>query len=453
MIAKRWIIANSSGEQKISEQRQSRVRRKSRIPALYFAPVRPFVCSGGSPLRPITKAMNPSQSEFLSGFTLAGLFVLGFTVFSDFTFFRASPSEEHGWDALNKIIQSTPYPVLIGESSGKALTFNKRFADLFALDPGEDFFFLSDQRTMPLDLKDSFSRAVLGESIVLPEMWCKLYCQKAPPGYSEIYLSWAFIPVRNVSGLVDRVYIEVEDCTEHKHLEEKVRQEKSRLQAALAGARQVTCETDPLRGKIGRSSPHSGNKAFYGADDLNGLENFEELIHPDDHRTNLPNRSFFAEKVDQALKKARADLYYAFALLSFDLDHECQFFRPSNWKKAGLERKIYHVLRETNLEARCLNLEITESMAMLNMESNVRTLNRLKYMGVRLSIDDFGTGYSSLAHLQRFPLDELKIDRSFISSLNAELMTTPVPDKSGIKKRIPPESKCLISKPINLNQA
>ncbi|MFO7802146.1 MAG: EAL domain-containing protein [Desulfovermiculus sp.] len=790
----------------------------------------------------------PFQPGLFPGAALAGLVLLGFTIRRGFEFFRSSHSKEPGRDEadrdqLNKIIQSTPQPILIVDSSGKALTFNKRFADLFALVPGQDFFLLSDQPTASWDLKDAFSRAVLGESIVLPEMWRKLYFQKSPPGYREICLSWAFIPVRNASGLVEKVYVKIEDCTERKRQEEEIAQEKSRLQAALKGARQVTCEIDPLTGKIVIGSPNSGSETFYRPDGLNGLENFEELIHPDDqhqflnlvkehalqqdahlntqfrvqlepgewswlqfrgqafassdnsqtmllgvmmdvtrekeyeltlkesetryrtlfanalegmylihtndsvicvnqafatllgydspahfetgslgthfsqiyyipkireikrqtlldkgqiqqmetqvrrrdgsliwisenaraikddagnilyfegsltditarkeseecllhqalydHRTNLPNRSFFAEKVDQALKKVRSDLDYAFALLYFDLDgfsaindsfghfvgdrlllevsqrtqealgpadtlarfssdefgimvegrsrtgiqdlaeklrqelekvfaldgmdifitasigildYDPTYTRPEDmlrdvelamhqakkrgknqwvifssemykrksertlmekdlrramdreelvlnyqpivrldcgelnglealirwnhpehgcvspdkfiplaedtgliepigdwvlrescrqikiWRehnnslimnvnisakqleKAGLERKVYQVLQDTNLEARCLNLEITESMAMLKMEANVRTLNRLKYMGVRLSIDDFGTGYSSLAHLQRFPLDELKIDRSFISSLNA----------------------------------
>jgi diguanylate cyclase (GGDEF)-like protein/PAS domain S-box-containing protein len=87
-------------------------------------------------------------------------------------------------------------------------------------------------------------------------------------------------------------------------------------------------------------------------------------------------------------------------------------------EKAGLEEKIYQTLQKANLEPESLNLEVTESMAMTGLDSNIRTLKRLKYMGVRLSIDDFGTGYSSLAHLQRFPLDELKIDRSFINTIN-----------------------------------
>ena len=87
-------------------------------------------------------------------------------------------------------------------------------------------------------------------------------------------------------------------------------------------------------------------------------------------------------------------------------------------EKAGLEDKIYQTLQKANLEPEFLNLEVTESMAMTGLDSNIRTLKRIKYMGVRLSIDDFGTGYSSLAHLQRFPLDELKIDRSFINTIN-----------------------------------
>jgi diguanylate cyclase (GGDEF)-like protein len=83
---------------------------------------------------------------------------------------------------------------------------------------------------------------------------------------------------------------------------------------------------------------------------------------------------------------------------------------------------IHDALSASALEPAALTIEITETTLMRNIEDTARRLTALKQLGVRIAIDDFGTGYSSLAHLQRFPVDSLKIDRSFISGLahNAE---------------------------------
>ncbi len=90
---------------------------------------------------------------------------------------------------------------------------------------------------------------------------------------------------------------------------------------------------------------------------------------------------------------------------------------------------IEHTLAVTNFEPHCLQLEITESVVMENAQTIVPMLARLRALGVELAIDDFGTGYSSLSYLRRFPIQTLKIDRSFISGgaeEDAEIVRTIV---------------------------
>ncbi|HYC44590.1 MAG TPA: EAL domain-containing protein [Burkholderiales bacterium] len=87
--------------------------------------------------------------------------------------------------------------------------------------------------------------------------------------------------------------------------------------------------------------------------------------------------------------------------------------------QANLAQVIERILKESELPPQCLELEITESMMMGNMDKVIRILTVLKEMDVQLAVDDFGTGYSSLGYLRRFPIDRLKIDRSFIDDVPA----------------------------------
>ncbi len=87
------------------------------------------------------------------------------------------------------------------------------------------------------------------------------------------------------------------------------------------------------------------------------------------------------------------------------------------FNQPGLVENIAGLLAESQLPPRCLKLEITESVFSDNIEAAVGLLTELRELGVQLSIDDFGTGYSSLSYLQRFPIDTLKIDRSFVTQM------------------------------------
>ncbi|MDQ3666908.1 MAG: diguanylate cyclase [Acidobacteriota bacterium] len=102
-----------------------------------------------------------------------------------------------------------------------------------------------------------------------------------------------------------------------------------------------------------------------------------------------------------------------------------QFTQP------GLVEHISRLLTKFKLAPRCLKLEITESVFTENIEAAVQLLKQLRNLGVQMSIDDFGTGYSSLSYLHRFPIDTLKIDRSFVAQMaeseeNLEIVRTIV---------------------------
>jgi len=87
------------------------------------------------------------------------------------------------------------------------------------------------------------------------------------------------------------------------------------------------------------------------------------------------------------------------------------------FRRGNIEQVVANALALSGLNPACLELELTESTLIQNAEEFIKTLHRLKTLGIRISIDDFGTGYSNLSYLQRFDVDKLKIDQSFVRRL------------------------------------
>jgi len=105
-------------------------------------------------------------------------------------------------------------------------------------------------------------------------------------------------------------------------------------------------------------------------------------------------------------------------------------------------QSLEQALSDSKVPANCVELEITESMAMTDPELLIKTLHHIKHLGVQVSIDDFGTGFSSLSHLQKLNVDKLKIDRAFVNEINEKS------DEGSIAKMIVQLSKSLNIKVI-----
>jgi PAS domain S-box-containing protein len=125
---------------------------------------------------------------------------------------------------------------------------------------------------------------------------------------------------------------------------------------------------------------------------------------------------------EQARKWSQADLSAQPLTMSVNVSGR-------QFKQADFVEQVDKILRETQVDPGTVKLEITETVTMDNAERTISVLKALKNLGVQLSIDDFGTGYSSLSYLRRFPMDTLKIDRSFIQNLptnreNLEIVKT-----------------------------
>jgi diguanylate cyclase (GGDEF)-like protein/PAS domain S-box-containing protein len=91
-----------------------------------------------------------------------------------------------------------------------------------------------------------------------------------------------------------------------------------------------------------------------------------------------------------------------------------------HFSHAGFIGHVKEALEESMVDPQCITIELTESLAMNDVAATGQTMSQLRALGVKLSIDDFGTGYSSLSYLRRFPVDTLKVDQSFVKTMDAE---------------------------------
>ena len=99
---------------------------------------------------------------------------------------------------------------------------------------------------------------------------------------------------------------------------------------------------------------------------------------------------------------------------------------PIQFKMANLPELVHQILLETGMPASRLELEITESALIEDLQRTLDMLRRIKALGVSIAMDDFGTGYSSLSTLQAFPFDKLKIDKSFVDKIGSRQQATVI---------------------------
>jgi len=90
------------------------------------------------------------------------------------------------------------------------------------------------------------------------------------------------------------------------------------------------------------------------------------------------------------------------------------------FRQADLTEMVCQALQDSGLEPELLELEVTESIMIQDLQTTITTLNQLHVIGIQISIDDFGTGYSSLSYLKRLPISKIKIDQSFVRDICAD---------------------------------
>ncbi|HEY6529749.1 MAG TPA: EAL domain-containing protein [Cellvibrionaceae bacterium] len=146
----------------------------------------------------------------------------------------------------------------------------------------------------------------------------------------------------------------------------------------------------------------------------------ERGMVPPMHFIPLAEETGLIEPLGEWVLQHACERFQAWLMKGFKLGKMAVNISPVQFRKEHFEHMVMSVLMSTRLSPEYLELEITESSAMENAEKAVETLNCLSKLGLSIAIDDFGTGYSSLAYLKRFPIQKLKIDRSFVKDIEGQ---------------------------------
>ena len=99
---------------------------------------------------------------------------------------------------------------------------------------------------------------------------------------------------------------------------------------------------------------------------------------------------------------------------------------PVQFRRARFADRVLEILKETGLAPQRLEIEITESLLLDLNDVSLRAFNALRAAGVHIALDDFGTGYSSLSYLHKYPVDKIKIDRSFVQNLDGDVASDAI---------------------------
>lgn len=153
-----------------------------------------------------------------------------------------------------------------------------------------------------------------------------------------------------------------------------------------------------------------GQKHFWNHKSLGIIPPDEFIPHAEETKLIIPLGDYVLKTACSFMKELHDDGILENAKVSVNIS-------AIQLKYSDIYTTVIENLKSSKLDSRFLELELTETFIMENIDESISILKNLKEIGIQLSIDDFGTGYSSLSYLKQFPIDKLKIDKSFISEI------------------------------------